>query len=346
MSEIERVVNQFRADLLARERRASVQMVAAYADAYQALERALEHLTLQMEVAKATGEEVTQSWLQREKRLKTLLDQVDTQMQYFARNTSERIAQEQAAAVMAAQDHAQQLALFSLNESTFGVSGQWNRVPTEALTDLVGVMGDGSPLVDYLLDIAPASVDMVRKALVIGVAMGKSPRAIAPGIREAMGGNLTRALTIARTETLRAYRSSSLRAYKENADVVTGWVWLAALSGRTCPACLAMHGTFHDVDEPFGSHPNCRCSPAPIVSGSAPVESGEAWLKGQSEDLQNEVLGQAAGKAWRGGEVVLADFLRVEESANWGVTRSTRSLQEARLAASIRESRTKTVARP
>lgn len=330
MAEIERVAKEFRSALLRRERAASMEMVRAYIDAWLAIKEALDRLTEAMQAAQERGETVGRAWLLREDRLQTLLRQVRNEMDYFARNTSGAINDAQRAVVEMAQQDAQQLVLAGLEEAqAVQVRLTWNRVPSEALSDLVGVLQDGSPFSELLAELGPASEESVKKALIIGLAMGKGPRQIAASIRQALGGNLTRSLTIARTETLRAYRTSSLRAYQENDDVVIGWVWLAALSARTCPACLAMHGTVHPRDEPFGSHPNCRCTPAPLLQGAAPIASGETWLQAQSEAVQNEVLGEKAAQAWREGEVELTDFVRVSHSEKWGTSRSTRSLRDA-----------------
>jgi SPP1 gp7 family putative phage head morphogenesis protein len=98
-----------------------------------------------------------------------------------------------------------------------------------------------------------------------GLMLGLGPRKIAPQIRDALGVQLTRALTIARTEMLRANRTATQQTYTENANVVKGWTWSAALHGNTCPICFSKHGTEHALDEKLASHPNCRCTPSPLT---------------------------------------------------------------------------------
>jgi len=114
------------------------------------------------------------------------------------------------------------------------------------------------------------AAEQMRRALVLGVALGDNPRKTAREIvRRAEGtfnGGLTRALTIARTETLDAHRDASAVAQLANADVLTGWTWLAQLDTRTCPSCWAMHGTEHDLTEAGpNDHQQGRCARMPTV---------------------------------------------------------------------------------
>ena len=99
--------------------------------------------------------------------------------------------------------------------------------------------------------------------------------------KEELAGNLTRALRISRTETLRAYREATHRTYQQNSDVIEGWYWLASLSssGRTCAARIALHGTFHANDERMKTQVNCRCAQLPAVIGQpSPIkQSGSEW---------------------------------------------------------------------
>jgi SPP1 gp7 family putative phage head morphogenesis protein len=139
-----------------------------------------------------------------------------------------------------------------------------------------------------------------------------------------------RSLTIARTETLRAYREASRLTYEQNADVVQSYVWVAALSRRTCAACLALHGQEFPLAEPFGTHPNCRCTLVPRLRGEAnPVEeTGEDWLSRQPAATAEVVLGRTGAAAWQEGAVGLSDFVGERQSAGYGTTRFARSARE------------------
>lgn len=75
-----------------------------------------------------------------------------------------------------------------------------------------------------------------------------------------------RSENIARTEMLGGYRDAANALYKDNADVVSGWMWSAAAG--CCVACSEEDGTIHDLDEDMDgeTHNCCRCSPIPITA--------------------------------------------------------------------------------
>lgn len=87
----------------------------------------------------------------------------------------------------------------------------------------------------------PLSADAtaaMKSTLIRGVALGENPnRAASRMIARVRGdfeGGLARAKVIARTEMLDAHREASRAQDKANADVLTGWQWVAQLDKRTC----------------------------------------------------------------------------------------------------------------
>lgn len=167
-----------------------------------------------------------------------------------------------------------------------------------------------------------------------GLALGEGPRAVARRIRAALGGDLSRAMRIARTETLRSYRTATNEHYKANDHIINGWRWLAAKSGRTCAACLALDGTWHPASEVQQDHPNGRCSSVPSLRGRddpsepAPWQTGSQWLAEQSPEVQAQVLGKAGQKAYAAGAVKLEDLRGDAYSSVWGHTPRVRPLAQ------------------
>ncbi|MGQ9555900.1 MAG: phage minor head protein, partial [Anaerolineae bacterium] len=316
------IVEQHRQQLLRRERQAASEMVQAYGEAWKRIKQRLDDLGQQIQQAKALGEgEISPSWLFQYGRLQSLQSQVEAEIREFAHFAETHIIAQQAEAVQAAQQHAQQLVLAGLGELPPGVTITWARLPQEALADLVGFLSDGSPLRTLLDQLGPEASRAVRDALIAGVALGQNPRRIARQIRAALGGNLARALTISRTEVLRAYREASRRSYQANSDVVKGWVWHSALGPRTCPACWAMHGTVHSLEERLDDHPNGRCAMVPLTrtwqelgfegvpETPLEIESGASIFARLSEEQQRAILGNAAFEAYKAGTVELSDFV-------------------------------------
>lgn len=232
------LVDRFRRELMQMERAAATEMVRTYGQVWKRIKAQLDDLTAQIETARAAGETVSPSWLFERQRLQSLQRQVEREIATFARYAERSIVAQQSEAVLAAQSHAEQLTLAALGEPPPGVFVTFSRLPSGAITDLVGALQDGSPLSTLLDQLGPQASRGVREALIAGVATGQGPREIARRARQAMGGSLSRALTIARTEVLRSYRESSRRSYQVNDDVVKGWVWHSALGLRTCASCF------------------------------------------------------------------------------------------------------------
>lgn len=130
---------------------------------------------------------------------------------------------------------------------------------------MVGMNQIDSPLRMLFRSFGAASAQMASDALIEGLILGYNPRKVAPMVRDALGIQLNRALTICRTEVLRAHREAAHQIYAENTDVVKGWRWQAALSGNTCAVCISLHGREFPMSEKMSSHPNCRCCAAPIT---------------------------------------------------------------------------------
>lgn len=340
MSELERAIRRLRADLLNRDALAGTTMLQAYGEVYARISGAINLLVEQMEAAQARGETISSVWLRREDRLQQLQQQARGEMNRFAEFAEAEVVRAQRQAVEQAQADAQVLTFAGLEDvgKSVAVTGAWNRLPTETLTELVGALDDGSPLRTLFDNFGVQASEGMRQALLSGLALGKNPRVIGRELRGALDIGHTRAQTIARTETLRAYRSASIKTYEENSDVVSGWRWWASLSARTCALCIAMHGKVFPFTKSFGSHVNCRCSATPVLLGAPAMETGEAWFARQSEETQHRILGQRAAQAYRAGEVILADFVGVANYPRWGETRHVLSLAEAKFRAEIRNS--------
>lgn len=174
----------------------------------------------------------------------------------------------------------------------------------------------------------------MREVLVAGVTVGDNPRAAARAmLRRAEGafnGGLTRALTIARTEMLDAYRSSAAVTDFAHSELVTGWRWLATLDTRTCPSCLAMNGTEHNIDETGpDDHQNGRCARVPIVRPWAELgfpdipeppstfPDAQAWFGELSKADQLRVMGPARLQALDDGLIGWGDLSTRRSTAGW-----------------------------
>jgi SPP1 gp7 family putative phage head morphogenesis protein len=263
--------------------------------------------------------------------LAVLLAQVEQEVGKYAEYADASIRRQQSAAIEAAGQHAEALTRAAMGDAPTDearLALRWNRLPREAMVEMMGSLSDGAPLEALLGELGPDAAQRVKDALLEGLAMGRNPRVIARDVRRNMGMPLTRSLRIARTETLRAHRLATLANFQANSDVVKGWRWSASHSSRTCLACLAMDGKVFPLDKPPPMHVNCRCSCIPVTVSwqdlgvDAPEpdlgETGAEWFKAQPASVQREMMGDEAYKAWKSGRVTLDDFVGVRKSRRWG----------------------------
>lgn len=136
---------------------------------------------------------------------------------------------------------------------------------------------------------------------------------------------------IARTEQLDAYRAAE-QSHQANADLLTGWQWIATLGPRTCRSCVAMHGSIHGLDEPGPlDHQQGRCARMPLTkswdelgfpgaqepSRTINPGDGEKWLAGQPDDVQRHILGVNGQKQWQDGNWPSSEWSERRETDGW-----------------------------
>jgi SPP1 gp7 family putative phage head morphogenesis protein len=321
------VAQRFRRALLRRERSAAVELVQAYGRAYDRLAGQLEKLLKKIEAARAAGETVDQAWLLREQRYFALINQVLREIGKFADITGAVITDQQRQAVNQAMADSQRLLIVAAEASPETVSGEFNRLNKGAVENMVGFLSDGSPLSSRLNQQGPLAASVFREELTSGVIQGRGPRDVEREIRKRLykdgsvpSGQLYSILRLARTETLRTYREASHQTYERNSSVLEGWYWLSALSDRTCRACIALHGTFHQLGERMASHIQCRCTQVPGVKGvDLGIQKGVDWFAKQPASVQREVLDKEGEyEAYKSGRLKLEDFVGLRRSAQWG----------------------------
>jgi hypothetical protein len=209
------------------------------------------------------------------------------------------------------------------------IGAYFDLLPVEAVQYAIGFAGDGTPLGQLLKRDYPATAVKLTQALIDGTAMGRNPRDTARAMLDAMSDNLDRALTIARSEQIRAYREAS-RQQMIASGVVEGYIRRAALNPRTCMACLALDGTEYPTDELMEVHPNDRCFMQPKIMGLEPVQtqSGANWFAQQDQETQQSMLGSQYYDAWRSGAFNIGDLASSYVDPVWGPSVSVTPLSE------------------
>lgn len=345
MSALEDETQRFRRDLLGKDRQAAARLTVAYSQAVREIDSELATVRRAIQRARDAGTPDTEirSLLFREGRLQALDAKVRAQVARFARGADIIIGGAIDTARELGRGAAGTLIEVALPEgvsvSPAGRSTEIQPVIAQTVNVPTGAVERAIPAATLLEGLAPQAAESVGNALAAGIAQGKNPRVIARQVKDALGGNLTRALTISRTETLRAYREATREVYIENADVVQGQQWVAALDGRSCPACIALHGSVIPLDEAMPAHPNCRCTVAPLVDGGPVIGSGASWFRQQPASLQAQILGPSKFAAFRGRQITLPDLVQVRTSAVWGRSSGVASLSQARANAAARRAR-------
>ncbi len=103
LPEIYAAAERFKQQLLSRERAAAMEMVRAYAAAWQRIKAGLDDLTERMDEAVARGETVSPWWLFQHERLQSLERQVEAEITRIARDAEIVIRAEQMRAVSLAE---------------------------------------------------------------------------------------------------------------------------------------------------------------------------------------------------------------------------------------------------
>jgi SPP1 gp7 family putative phage head morphogenesis protein len=322
-SNLDRVRNRYRAQLLATEADAVFKLGNAYQDAWNALDGRVQSIATDLINADLDERAFA---VFREERLRTLQVALVREMDTLGEFAEAVITEQQRAGLMLGRNYA-----VDVIQAAYGDIGlemaQLNRLPVEQMINMVGNLENGSPLRRLTDALGPDASRRVRTALLNGVAMSLNPREVARQTRDAFGGNLSRALTVSRTEMLRVHRQAVIDHYDANSDIVVGWRWQAALDERTCMACVVMHGKIFPTKSGFGTHPNCRCTASPVPPRSRlKVEDGTDWFARQNEDVQMRMMGPEYHAAWKRGDFKLDDLVNVVHSKEWGTTRTVKSL--------------------
>lgn len=305
-------------------------LVGAWVDGWNEVEPDLRAALLEQLVA---GENVTRSQLMRSVRLRNSLQVIAGNLRQLATATDVRLTGD-LQAVIDLTGAAQASIIDSQIPAGFIRAAEltsWTRVDPLQIAAIV--KRSTEQITSRTRELSAEAYDAVRRELIRGVASGSNPRQTADRIiqraQRRFNGGLTRALTIALTETLSAHREAARVAQEQHSDVLTGWRWMCSLSVRTCPGCLSKNGTLHDLSEPgpYG-HQNCRCSRVPVTKSWADLgiradeppdlfPDARAWFDSLSEPEQVAVMGRARLRLIVDGEIGWDDLATLKKTTGW-----------------------------
>lgn len=305
-------------------------LVAAWADAWDEVAPDLTAALVEQLVA---GSRVTQAQLLRSLRLRAALQVIRERLADLADQAGVRIIADLQDVIDTA-GGAQASVIDSQlpPNSNLAALDSWSRVDADQIAAIV--QRSTEQITALTRPIAPEVYAVLRRELIRGVAAGANPRATAARIvaraEGRFNGGLTRALVIARTETLDAHRAAAQLGQAQHADVLAGWQWLAALDTRTCPSCWSQHGSMHALTDPGPlDHQQGRCSRLPVTKPWADLGFDDlveppslvpdaAARFGQLDAAdQRAVLGPVRHAAWERGEYPMGSWSQRHSTDGW-----------------------------
>jgi hypothetical protein len=323
---------------------ATDRLVRSYARIQAQLVLQLDGLVAEIEAARAAGRDMTATQVRKLARFERLIGELTTQMERYGAVVENEVTLGRVDAVALASRDLPKLIEAQLTMWPEGARqsllATFQRMPSEAIEAMVGALQDDLPLQRLTLArFGPDRAAAMGDKLLLGLASGRGPRAVARDMANVLGVPLSDALRISRTEIVRAHRLATHAGFVRNGHIVKGWIWRANLDTRTCMSCVAMDGTVHGNDETLDDHPNGRCYPEPVTVEPRDLginvdlprverESGKAWFSKLPEAAQRDMMGDAKWEAWRAGKFGLVDLARERKDADWGRMFSEASLKE------------------
>lgn len=325
-----KAISEFRAEIRRSEAQTMKELQTAYQQVVDRTASRADALAQQINTLREAGQDVPVGRLVRLERYQLMLAEVGSEVEAYGLDVvAPAVTKLQEDNVWLAQQHAAQLERISVgDEMALAMQRAQVLSPGPNINALVGLMGNGQPVREYLRRTLPiATVDAVETAIADVVTGDLGPRQAARAmVREtgkASGIGLQRALTITRTESLRAYRESQRQRWQES-GVVEAYRRTAAQNSRTCMGCIAMDGAIMPIDEPLEDHPNGRCSSVPVFVVEGEVispwrgRSARDWLAEQDEATQLKVMGPGRLAAYKRGDVQLHEMARRVEDERFG----------------------------
>lgn len=330
-SALDLLLSQLRRDLEREESPLRSQVILAYESAIYDLEHDLFNVTWLIEDAQSRGIEITPDWLYRQDRYKRLIAKAEEQMARFSQQALPIIEQTNMRGASLGGRHATPLLEAAGIQASFGTG-----INTPAVETLMQTMFRPGPIRDVLDSYGGNVTAVIRHHMGQGVIQGLSPREVVRNITRdlASGTNQARLSTLVRTEHMRAYRLSQGQHLEQVAHAIMDYQWNAALQpGRTCLACLSLHGTVSS-ERRGKNHPNCRCIETPrgyfTPERYRNTTTGADWFAAQPAAIQRKMMpSQAAFDAYKRGDVQMSDFLGEKHSDTWGTSVYERSGKEA-----------------
>lgn len=203
----------------------------------------------------------------------------------------------------------------------------------------------GATIGKWFEEIQAGTMNSIQKSLNIGMSQGETIGELTRRISGTKENNYTDGVysgttrrtveAMVRTAVTHVSNRALAMTYQENEDITKEYKYMATLDGRTSLICVSLDGKVFKYDDPRAKmppqHPRCRSVILPIIDWNGlnikpPKEGNRAsmagavpgdttymeWLKEQSNDFQDEVLGPGRAKLFRSGQIDAGDLIRTD----------------------------------
>lgn len=326
-----KVLDGMRKQLATMTNAQTVALTRAWVEAWDVLAPEFNAAILEL-IAGAKNGRVAAGVAARNIRLRDAIQQARAILDELAAQTNVQVTTDVGQAMLDALDHHEALIRSQLPPGQAGAAITFTRISPEAIAAMVERT---TQQIHKATQALPADVERIMKQqLIRGIAVGDNPRRTAARILKLsegrFNGGLTRALTIARTETLDAHRAATQSSEKTNTAILEEWEWHASLTGRTCPSCWSKHGTRHPLDESGpNDHQSGRCSRVTITKTWAELgfkgitepesltQNAEAVFKDLTPESQALIMGKTRADMLAKGEISWADLSTKQTNPGW-----------------------------
>lgn len=157
------------------------------------------------------------------------------------------------------------LALQNSNTVLELIGVPFSRLPKEAISKIIGLTADGSPLHDILIRRFGERADQAEQILIEGIARGQNPIVVAREMRKQLDISVFDSNRLARTEAINTYSQTTVDAYRES-GIVERYDWIA--ESDACSECLSRESNSpYAIDSNImpSEHPHCRCVLVPNI---------------------------------------------------------------------------------
>lgn len=318
MSAVLDLLDSYRDRLIGRDASIQRDLTRRWLRVERALQGEIEALARELSDLRALGQPVTHWQVYQLEHYRSLLAQLQEERRRFSEYAGGLITREQYQAVQDGIDWGTDSVQTLFTEAGL-VAPRFDVLDVRSVNAMIGMTADGTPLAQLLARDYPQVVTQLTDTLVRSVALGYHPRKTARLMRDAMAGDLQRALVVARTEQMRALRVGNVSQYQAT-GIVQQYRRRASRSTRTCIACLLEDGKLYPVTVQFSDHPNGRCFAESVIPGiESPFEqSGREWFEAQDETVQRQIMGDGHYEAWKRGAFRLEQVARMHEHPVWG----------------------------